>query len=312
MDIKDVKQTLCGPMIPVITHLKDDLSVDPEAIKAEVNYLVEHGIQTGQGVLLAVGAGGDFNMLNIEERKIAAQAIVDGAAGRVPVVLGVQDTNVNVMIEMAQFAESIGTYGIQMSTTYYYPPSDEDALSVYQVVHDATSQVAIMAYNTHWHDYDIPFPVLDKLCDMERIVALKWSRPNNGVAYMRGVDRYSERLAVVDNAGMKVMNHMLGGRGFITHLATIWPEHGIAVWKLLEDGDYVAAQQKIRAVNWPWSEFRGKMAQRMSGESPPVKAALDLVGRHSGPSRLPGRSLNDVERQELRQLLIQIGVPTIN
>jgi dihydrodipicolinate synthase/N-acetylneuraminate lyase len=311
MDIQDVKQTLCGPMIPVITHLKDDLSVDAEAIKTEVNYLVEHGIRKGQGVLLAVGAGGDFNMMSPAERKTAAKAIVDGAAGRVPVVLGVQDTNVNVMIEMARYAEEIGTYGIQMSTTYYYPPSDKDALSVYQAIHDATSNVAIMAYNTFWHDYDIPFPVLDKLCEMERIVALKWARPNNGAAYMKGVARYNDRLAVVDNAGMWVMNHMLGGTGFITHLATIWPEHDVAVWKLLQAGKYIEAQQKIMAVNWLWGEFRGKMARRTSGESPPVKAALDLLGRYGGPSRLPSRTLNEDERKELRELLSKIGVPGI-
>ena len=311
MDIQEVKQTLCGPMIPVITHLKADLNVDPAAIKNEVSYLVERGIRSGQGVLLAVGAGGDFNMLSIEERKTAARAVVEGAAERVPVVVGAQDTNVNVMIEMARFAEQIGAYGIQVSTPYYYPPSDEDALNVYRAIHAATSQIAIIVYNTPWHDYDIPFRVLDQLCQMERIAALKWSRPENGAAYMKGVARYADRLAVVDNAGMWVMNHLLGGTGFITHLATIWPEHDIAVWKLLQTGDYAAAQQKIKTVNWPWGEFRGKIAQRTSGESPPVKAALDLVGRYGGPSRLPSRTLTEAEREELRQLLLQIGVPAI-
>jgi len=309
MNIQEVKKTLCGPMIPVITHLHDDLSVNAEAIKNEVNYLVEHGIVTGQGVLLAVGAGGDFNMLNVEERKTAAQAIVAGAAGRVPVLIGAQDTNVNVMVEMARFAEEIGAYGIQMSTPYYYPPSDADALAVYRAIHDATSKIAIMAYNTHWHDYDFPFAVLDTLCEMDRMVGLKWSRPNNGAAYMKGVARYADRLAVVDNAGLWVMTHMLGGTGFITHLATIWPEHDVSIWKLLQVGDYAAAQQKIMTHNWPWGEFRGQMARRTSGESPPVKAALDIMGRYGGPGRLPSRALNDEERAELRQLLIKLGVP---
>lgn len=311
MDIQAVKQTLCGPMIPVITHLKDDLSVDAEAITNEVNHLVDRGMVTGNGVLLAVGAGGDFNMLSPAERKTAAKAIVDGSAGRVPVIVGAQDTNVNVMIEMARFAEEIGAYGIQMSTTYYYPPSDEDALAVYRAVHDATSRIAIMAYNTHWHDYDFPFDVLDQLCEMERIVSLKWSRPNNGAAYMKGVARYADRLAIVDNAGMWVMTHMLGGTGLITHLATIWPEHDIGIWKQLQAGDYAAAQAAIMAVNWPWGEFRGKMAQRTSGESPPVKAALDLLGRYGGPSRLPSRTLNIEERAELRELLLEWGVPNV-
>jgi dihydrodipicolinate synthase/N-acetylneuraminate lyase len=311
MDIQEVKQTLCGPMIPVITHLKADLTVDAEAIKNEVNHLVERGMVTGQGVLLAVGAGGDFNMLTPAERKTAALAVVEGAAGRVPVLVGAQDTNVNVMIEMARFAEEIEAYGIQMSTPYYYPPSDEDALAVYRAVYKATSRIAIMAYNTYWHDYDFPFEVLDQLCQLERIVSLKWARPTNGVAYMKGVACYADRLAVVDNAGLWVMNHLLGGTGFITHLATIWPEHDIAVWKLLQAGDYAAAQEEIMAVNWPWGEFRSKMAQRTSGESPPVKAALDLLGRYGGPSRLPSRTLTAEERAELRELLLAWGVPNV-
>ena len=312
MDINQVKQEMCGPMIPVITHLNDDLTVNTEAIEKEVNSLVERGMVTGNGVLLAVGAGGDFNMLNVAERKAAAKAIVDGAAGRVPVLVGAQDTNVNVMIDMAQYAEEIGAYGIQMSTTYYYPPSDEDALAVYRAVHDSTNRIAIMAYNTHWHDYDFPFDVLDKLCEMERIVGLKWSRPNNGTAYMKGVARYADRLAMVDNAGMWVMTVMLGGTGMITHLATIWPEYDIETWHLLQAKKWEAAQARIVAGNWVWQAFRGKMAQRTSGESPPVKAALDILGRYGGPSRLPSRALNEGERAELKALLRSIGVPGLS
>ena len=311
MDIKTVKQELCGPMIPVITHLNDDLSINTEAIKKEVNDLVDRGLVTGDGVLLAVGAGGDFNMLNVDERKAAAKAIVEGAAGRVPVLVGAQDTNVNVMVEMAQYAEEIGAYGIQMSTPYYYPPSDADALAVYEKIHDSTSKIAIMAYNTHWHDYDFPFEVLDQLCELERIVSLKWSRPSNGNAYLKGVARYADKLAIVDNAGLWVMTVMLGGTGLITHLATIWPEYDIGTWHLLKEKKFEAAQQRIMAANWAWQEFRGKMAQRTSGESPPVKAALDLLGRYGGPSRLPSRTLNEEERNELRELLISIGVPSM-
>jgi 4-hydroxy-tetrahydrodipicolinate synthase len=296
-------------MIPVITHLKADLTVDEAAIREEVRYLVDHGVVTGQGVLLAVGAGGDFNMLTVAERKLAARAIVEAAGGRAPVLVGAQDTNVEVALEMARYAEEIGAYGIQASTPYYYRPSDDDARRFYRAVHDATERIAIMAYNTFWHDYDFPFEVLDELCDLERIVALKWARPDNGVPYMKGVARYADRLAVVDNGGMQVMNHMLGGTGYITHLATLWPEHDLEVFALLEAGDYPAAQQKLMTANWPWQAFRGKMAARTSGESPPVKAGLELLGRHGGPCRLPSRALTAEERAELREVLSSIGVP---
>ena len=312
MDIGEVKRTLRGPMIPVITNLKDDLSVDHDAIAQNVRHVVERGIVTGQGALLAAGAGGDFPMLSPQERKDAAKTIVDAAAGEAPVVVGAQDTNIAVCIELAQWADAIGAYGIQMAPPYYYTPSDDDIVSWFQAVHDATERVCIMIYHTWWEGCTMSPDLIERLGEMPRCRSLKWSHPTGGSLYLRGVHRFAESMAVVDNQGLWVMAHMLGGTGVITHLATVWPEHDVAVWQLIEAGDYVAAQQSIAAVNWPWYGFRCKMGTRTGGESPTVKAALEFSGRPGGPSRLPSRSLTDDERAELRQLLVRIGVPTVS
>ena len=308
MDVAEVKKTLRGPMIPVITNLNDDLSIDHAAITENVRYVVERGITTGHGVLLAAGAGGDFPMLTVAERKAVTETIAKAADGRAPVVVGAQDTNVNSMIEMAQWAEQIGAYAVQMAAGFYYQSSAEDCLRVFQAVHDATSHVGIIIYNTHWEGYNLSLDQVARLAELPRCVALKWSSSEGSGAILRGVARFADKLAVIDNSGMQVMNRLLGGTGYITHLATIWPEHDLEVWRLLEAADYGAAQQKITAVNWPWSDFRGKMWKRTGAESPVVKAALELRGRPGGPSRLPNRSLNADERDELRQLFTHIGV----
>lgn len=311
MNIEPVKQTLRGPMIPVITNLKADLSVDHAAIRENVRYVVERGIVTGHGALLAGGAGGDFPMLTVAERKAVARTIVEAAEGQAPVLVGAQDTNIAVSVELAQWAEELGAYGIQMAPPHYYEPSDEDVVRVFQAVHDATERVAIMVYNTWWEGYDMSLEQVERLCALERCVSLKWSTPTGGASYMRGVAQFAARMAVVCNQGMPVMNHLLGGTGYITHLATVWPEHDVAVWQLLEAGDYKAAQETITAVNWPWYAFRGKMSRRTGGESPTVKAALEICGRPGGPSRLPSRALSAAERAELRELLRSIGVPQV-
>ena len=309
MDSARVKRVLRGPMIPVITNLQDDHSVDHTAITQNVRHVVERGIGTGQGVLLAAGAGGDFPMLSVEERKRTAETIVAPANERAPVLLGAQDTNVDTVIELARWAEKIGAYGIQMSAGYYYESSDEDCLRVFQAVHDATRDVAIMIYNTPWEGYNMSLDQVARLAALPRCVALKWSTSDGSGVYLRGLARFAARLAVVDNHGLHVMNHLLGGTGYVTHLATVWPEHDLEVWRLLETGDYRAAQERITEVNWPWSDFRAKMWRRTGAESPVVKAALELCGRPGGPSRLPTRSLNDEERTELRELMARIGVP---
>ena len=308
MDVAEAKQTLRGPMIPSITNLNDDLSIDHAAIAENVRYVVDHGIVTGSGVLLAAGAGGDFPLLTLAERKSVTETIVKAANGRAPVLVGGQDTKVSNVIEMAQWAEQIRACAIQMSAAYYYASSDEDCLRLFQAVHDATSHIAIMIYNTPWEGYNMSLDQIARLAELPRCVALKWSTSEGSGEYLRGVARFADQLAVVDNQGLHVMNRLLGGTGYISHLATIWPEHDLEVWRLLEAGDYDAAQQRIIAVNWPWYDFRVKMGKRTGAESPVVKAALEVCGRPGGPSRLPNRSLTTEERRDLRQLLARIGV----
>jgi len=53
MNIEQAKQTLRGPMIPVITNLKDDLSIDHEAITANV-----HNVIWGPSFVSSSGAQG--------------------------------------------------------------------------------------------------------------------------------------------------------------------------------------------------------------------------------------------------------------
>ncbi len=297
-------------MIPELSCFDSNLAVDHGATRANVQTTIERGVVNGRGVLLAVGAGGDFPMLSLDERKDISRTIVEAADGRAPVLIGAQGTHPDEIIAMARCAEELGAYGVQFGPGYYYESSDEDCLRLFTAVHEATERIAIMIYNTYWEGYDMSLDQLDRLLELPRCVSIKWASPHSGT-YLRGIDRFGDRAAMVDNQGLQVMNHMLGGTGFITHLATIWPEYDLGTWDLLEAGDYVAAQSRISAANWPWQSFRGKMWKRTGAESPVVKAALELCGRPGGPSRLPTRELTDQEKAELREILEQIGVPDL-
>lgn len=311
MDINEVKSVLCGPVIPLVTHYHADGSIHLDATAEEARHLAERGIVHGRGVFLGVGAGGDFPLLSVEDRKAVAKAIVDAAHGRTPVLVGAQDTNVYASIEIAQWAESIGAFGIQLSAPYYYGCNDEDCLRFFTAVHDATERIAIMIYNSWWHGYDLSIEQLDRLADLERCVGLKWSKPEGGTAYEEGVAKLADRFAIIDNQGRRVACHMLGGTGFVTHLASVWPEFELEVYQLLKSRAFDAAQEKMMEACWPWWEFRKKMSARTGSESPVVAAALELCGRHGGPTRLPNRGLYEEEREELRELLERIGVPGV-
>ena len=311
MDVARAKETIRGPLIPVITHYRDDGTIDHEAIRENVRYVIDRGVREGSGVLLAAGAGGDFPLLTLDERKAASRTIVEASNGETPVIVGAQDTNPNVSVEMAQFAESIGAWGIQLGPSYYYASSDDDCFRLFEAVHENTSAIGIMIYNTYWEGYNMSLEQVERLTELRRCVAIKWSTDQGVGEYQRGVKRFRDRLAIIDNYGLQVMTRILGGTGYITHLCTVWPEHDLDVCRLMDDGDYEAAQEKLSTVNWPWYDFRVRMWHRIGAESPVINAALELCGRKGGPSRLPTRRLNDEERGELRELLRSMGVPTV-
>jgi 4-hydroxy-tetrahydrodipicolinate synthase len=249
-------------------------------------------------------------MMSLDERKDTARAIVEAAAGKAPVLIGVQDTDPRVSIVLAEFAREIGAYGIQASPTYYYEPADKDVIAFFQSLNDA-ARIPIMVYNTPWLvGYNLSFDMLEALAAMEWIVALKWSH-GSVYGYTRGVERFADKLAVVDNYGLAVISHMLGATGFITHLANIWPEHEVALWERMDAGDYAGAQAELQRANWRWLDFRVKMAGITGGEANVVKAAYDLVGRRGGPVRPPTHDMSPEHRAELKALLKEIGVPGV-
>ena len=307
--VEQVKRDLRGPAMPIVTTLKDDLSLDLDATQENVRFLLDGGVATGKGIMLVGGAGGDFPMLSLEERKDLAQAVVEAADGLAPVLVGAQDTDIRVILALAEHGQKIGAYGIQISPAYYFGPTDDDVLAFFRTINDAIS-IPIMVYHTPWHGFTMSFDVLDALADLEWVLGLKWAHPSS-FSFMRAVERYADRLAIVDNALMHVPSHILGAVGFITHLANIWPQHEVALWEQLERGDYVGAMAEIGRVNWRWYEFRGKMGVFSGGESHVVKAAYELIGRRGGPARPPMRTLTDEHRVELKALLKGIGVPGV-
>jgi 4-hydroxy-tetrahydrodipicolinate synthase len=309
---QDARSVLCGPMVPVISHYGPDLSLDLAALEKNIEHLIRHGVRTGNGCLLIGGAGADFPMLTLEERKEVVSASAKAVAGRVPIVIGGQSTDERTILALAELAEELGAYAIQLGPHYYFRPSDRDVVSLFRTVNETLRNTGIMVYNTWWTGYNMPTAVLDELMDLDRVVSLKWSTPEGALGYMQGVARYANRVAVIDNNNTWPLTAMLGGSGFITHLTSIWPKHDLELYALTREGKYSECIELMRTADWPFIDFREKMAARTSGEGSVVRAALELCGMPGGPSRSPARELTQEERDELREILVRIGAPVVD
>ncbi|MBI3243465.1 MAG: dihydrodipicolinate synthase family protein [Chloroflexi bacterium] len=312
MDRYSAQSRLCGCYVTIPTMFHDgDLSVNLDAIRRHTRFLIEGGITTGVGVVLAGGAAGDFSTMTFDERVQVAEAVVLEAADRVPVAMGAQTTSTLELVRLAQAAERIGAQYIQVSPPFYFGHTEEDFYEHIRAAADA-ADIGIIIYNTFWTSYGVSAKMVERLANLPNVVGLKWSMPDRGhMEFEQVVSRFSSQFSIIDNQMRFVTSHMLGACGFEVHVCNYWPQWGVKLWRLLESHQYSEAQQELIRVAMPFLALWSEMEQYTSGDGYLDKLCMELVGLGSSRCRPPTRDVRNKFREQARQMLLQCGVPEV-
>ena len=108
MTVAKTREWLRGAVVAVPTPFHDDFSLDLDALRTNIEVMIERGVRTGDGVLLVAGAGGEFPTLTRDERIAVMRTSVEAAAGRVPTVTSIQHTDMREVLALAKAAEDVG------------------------------------------------------------------------------------------------------------------------------------------------------------------------------------------------------------
>jgi dihydrodipicolinate synthase/N-acetylneuraminate lyase len=284
-----------------------DLELNLPGVRRHVRFLLDGGVRTGNGVLLACGAAGGFPTLSTDERLRVAEAVLEEAGGKVGVILGAQGTDQREVVALTRAADRLGALAVQVSPPYYHPPTDDDVYEFIAAVAGA-ADVGVVLYATHWQGYQVSPELIDRLAELPNMAALKWAAPG-AYAYDRGLRLFADRLCVIDNQLEFVHSHMLGACGINTHPTNYWPEWGVRLWGLLEAGRYRDAQDEIKRVLIPYYDLAVEVERFTGGEGHLDKLCLELVGLDSSRCRPPTRDIRDRFRDRTREMLRACGVP---
>lgn len=303
----NIKDWLCGPMVAVATPFKEDFALDLDSLTSNIRFMVDKGVVTGNGTLLVGGAGGEHPAMNVDERKAVMAAAVKAANGQVPVLTSIQHTDVRVVLELARYATEVGLHGVQLGPTYYYEPSENDVIRLFQYVSEG-SDVNLMIYHTWWEGLTMSISLINELSQIKNVNAMKWSAPTTQL-YREGLVNFSDKLVIIDNGGEHVWSNVLGAAGFITHLSGFWPEYPSEIWALLKASEYDRVKKRLGDFKWKWREWITKVIQETGGEGPFIKAAMERVGLPAGPPRPPSIRLPEHLMAELDALMKNAGTP---
>jgi dihydrodipicolinate synthase/N-acetylneuraminate lyase len=221
--------------------------------------------------------------------------------------MGAQTTSTMELTRLAKAAEAAGADLIQVSPPFYFAHTGEDFYE-YALAAARAADVGLIIYNTFWTSQSVTHALLDRLAEIDNVVALKWSGPDNGnMEFEQTITRYSDRFMIIDNQMRFVVSHMLGASAIEVHICNHWPAWGVRLWHLLEAGEYRAAQHELVEVAMPFMELWQEMETWTSGDGYLDKLCMELVGLGSSRCRPPTRDVREQFREKALDMLRRTG-----
>ncbi|MBS14899.1 MAG: hypothetical protein CME19_25340 [Gemmatimonadetes bacterium] len=232
------QQKLKGSIPAMVTAMREDFSVDADAMKRTASRLLEHG---SRGVVV-MGTSGEFAGINDDQRPAAITSVVEEVCGRVPVVVGCGQPNVKRTHEQARQAGDLGAEGILVNPPFYFPMTQDEVVSFFANLVEA-SPVPVMLYNIpSMTKVSVEPATIPKLADVG-VQGCKDSSgsPSNTLAYLAALEPDSDFRVTVGGDAFFV--HLLdaGVCASTSLMPNVCPQLTPAIHDAWEAGDYKEA-----------------------------------------------------------------------
>jgi 4-hydroxy-tetrahydrodipicolinate synthase len=275
-----------------------DGSLDLPRLRA----LVDFHVQQGSDGIVVAGTTGESPTLDYDEHCQLIRAVVEHAAGRVPVIAGTGANATREAIELTRCAKQAGAdFGLSV-VPYYNKPTQEGLYQHFRAVAEAVD-LPLILYNVPGRTVcDMSNDTVLRLAQIPGIVGIKDATGN----MERGSDllsRVARDFAVYsgdDASALALM--LLGGHGVISVTANAAPRLMHELCAAAFKGDLAAA----REIN---NKLIGLHQKLFVEANPiPVKWVVEQMGLIDSGVRLPLTRLSQGYHETLRQAMRQAGL----
>jgi 4-hydroxy-tetrahydrodipicolinate synthase len=258
-----------------------------------VQELVHFHLREGTDALVVNGSTGEAATMSAAEQRTAAEAAVDAAGKRVPVIVGAGGSDTAAVVELARGARAAGADAILLSPPPYNKPPPAGVLAHYRAVMDA-ADLPLVVYNVPSRTAcNLAPDLIEQIAEDERVVGVK-EASGDIVQVAELARRLGERLAIYSGNDDQVLPFLsLGGQGVISVLANIAPAPTSAMVHHFLEG-------RVEEARRLQLDFLPLIRALFRESNPiPVKAAVAALGFAVGEVRLPLVPLSDDAAREL-------------
>lgn len=291
-----------GSGVAVVTPFHADESVNYDKLDELLEYHCNHKTDS----IIICGTTGESSTLSEEEHMDVVKFAIERVKGRVPVIAGTGSNSTFTTIQMSKEAVEDGADGLLLVTPYYNKCTQHGLVEHYKMVaKEAKAPIILYSVASRTGVNIAPETVAEIYRDVENVVAVKEASGNiSQVAKIMNltdgkIDLYSGN----DDQIVPILS--LGGKGVISVLANIAPEHTHDICERFFQGD-VAGSCKMQLDALPLVE---KLFCEVNPI--PVKKACNLMGMEVGPLRMPLTEMTEANAGKLAEEMRRFGIKVV-
>ena len=298
-----------GVVPPVVTPDTPDHQLDVVSFERSINRLIEAGVDG----LFFLGSSGEVVFATDERRDQIVREAVRIVDHRVPVLVGIIDTETERVLEHGRRALALGADALVATAPFYALGGPADIEEHFRILHQELGAPLFA--------YDIPVCVHTKLpwkmlarLGAEGVLAGVKDSSGDDVSFRYLVqenEKNGHPLTLLTGHEIVVDGALLSGAdGSVPGLANVEPEGYVRMWKAAQEGNWAEVkreQDRLNEISHIFDVTSG--VQGYGAGVGAFKCALNLMGIFdSDQMPRPVKPLDGQNREAIKQVLIANGL----
>lgn len=298
-----------GVVPPVVTPDTPDHQLDVVSFERSINRLIEAGVDG----LFFLGSSGEVVFATDERRDQIVREAVRIVDHRVPVLVGIIDTETERVLEHGRRALALGADALVATAPFYALGGPADIEEHFRILHQELDAPLFA--------YDIPVCVHTKLpwkmlarLGAEGVLAGVKDSSGDDVSFRYLVqenEKNGHPLTLLTGHEIVVDNALLSGAdGSVPGLANVEPEGYVRMWKAAQEGNWAEVkreQDRLNEISHIFDVTTG--VQGYGAGVGAFKCALNLMGIFdSDQMPRPVKPLDGQNREAIKQVLVANGL----
>ena len=295
-----------GVIPPVVTPDTKDHQLDVVSFERSINRMIDAGVDG----LFFLGSSGEVVFATDERRDQIVREAIRIVAGRVPVLVGIIDTQTERVLEHGHRALEAGADALVATAPFYALGGIAEIEEHFRILH-AELDAPLFAY-------DIPVCVHTKLpwkllarLGAEGVLAGVKDSSGDDVSFRYLVqenEKNGHPMALLTGHEIVVDGALLAGAdGSVPGLANVEPEGYVRMWKAAQEGDWALVkreQDRLNEISHIFDVTSG--VQGYGAGVGAFKCALHLMGVFDTPQMpRPVRPLSAENTEAIRTVLVE-------